>query len=174
MLSSLVDGTVIIIGPHEANMLLPEIKASEVVRLHTFSPTINKKMVVFDDLEFYTPSSEPEDLKPSADTIRDLNLFAGSLYVDNIAEYNALCHFLGVVTPSRRPADTEVGSDGFASPAIRKEIGWPEDCPFDQTPLLFLRQVFSLRMHGQDYSHTHMGFLVAGNAVRESAFKRVA
>lgn len=62
-----------------------------------------------------------------------------------------------------------MNSDGFVDPAIRAEFGWPMNCTFTKSPLPFLEQVFSLRLHGQDYDHTHMGFLVRGRAVRKGA-----
>lgn len=170
VLTSLAQNIMLIISPHEANTLLPEIKASRAVRLHTFAARTNKKMINFDDMDFYTPSAMPGDRRPSENAIRALNLFAGSLYLHSMTEYESLCHFLGVVTPSRRSKKRQISSDGFADPSIRNEIGWPEHCPFAQSPLSFLRHVLSLRMHGQDYGHTHMGFLVGGNPVRESAF----
>lgn len=170
VLTSLHGGEMVVISPHEANDLMSKIKSSTSVRLHTFSARTNKSMSPFHHMGFYTPQARPEDRKPSRESLRALNLFAGTLYLESLAEYETLCHFLGVVTPSYRPKGKQVCGDGFANPHIRKEIGWPIRCPFIQSPLSFLKHVFSLRTNGQDYDHTHMGFLVGGRAVRAGAF----
>lgn len=174
VLTSLLKDEMVVISPHEANTLLSQIRTSASVRLHLFTSRTNKKMMSFDDMKFYIPSASPGDRMPSAKAIQSLNLFSGALYLNSLAGYEELCHFLGIVTPSRRPKDREVSSDGFAKPSIREDIGWPEDCPFSRSPLPFLRQIFSLRMYGQDYDHTHMGSLVGAKALRDSAFDNFA
>lgn len=171
VLSSSQTRFLLIISPHEANELLTRIKASDKVRLHIFAARLSKKMARFNHMKFYTPNSRANDVAPSPQSIRDLELFAGSLYFDNITTYEQLCHFLGIVSAATRPRNRPVHTDGFLDAEIRDEIGWLEDCPFERSPLPFLKQVVSLRMHGQAFSHSHLGALINGRALQEPAFE---
>ncbi|KAI5254025.1 hypothetical protein E4T42_02630 [Aureobasidium subglaciale] len=171
VLSSTETEKLLIISPHEANELLPEIKASGKIRLHTFAARLNKRMARFNHMNFYTPNARPDDVAPAAHVIRDLELFSGSLYVDNMAKYERLCHFLGVATASTRPQNKPVQTDGFVDVKVRKEVGWPEDCPFNRSPLPFFKHILSLRMHGQAFDHSHMGAMLNGRALQEAAFE---
>ncbi|KAI5211927.1 hypothetical protein E4T38_00949 [Aureobasidium subglaciale] len=171
VLSSTETEKLLIISPHEANELLPEIKASGKIHLHTFAARLNKRMARFNHMDFYTPNARPDDVAPAAHAIRDLELFSGSLYVDNMAKYERLCHFLGVATASTRPQNKPVQTDGFVDVKDRKEVGWPEDCPFNRSPLPFFKHILSLRMHGQAFDHSHMGAMLNGRALQEAAFE---
>lgn len=173
VLSSPQTTSLLIISSHEANSLLPQIKASKNVRLHTYAPRISKKMAHFNHMDFYTLNAKPDDQPPSAESIRDLELFAGSLYYDTQAEYESICHFLGIVTASTRPPNRPIHSDGFLDTEIREEVRWPENCPFDRSPLPFIKQLVMLRIHGQAFEHSHMGALFSGRALREDAFEDV-
>ena len=123
-------------------------------------------------MSFYTPSARANDNLPCAEMVRILNLFAGTLYLKSLPEYEELCRFLGIATSSFYFKDGQVSAEGFVDPRTRKDVGWPRQCPFGQSSLPFLKQVFLLRTHGQDYFHTHMGSLDAGRAVHESTFHK--
>lgn len=170
VLSSKDGKHLVVISPHEANELLPQIRASKKVRLHTFAPRLNKAMASFNDMNFYTVNSTPDDKPCSPSAVRDLNLFAGSLYLENESEYESLRHFLGLVSQTRRAGEISVASDGFVAPNIRQTIGWPEYCPFNNSPLPFLKGVYTLRRNGQGFAQTHMGHLLEGRALRKGAF----
>lgn len=175
VLSSLTHDQLLIISPHEANELMPLIRGSTVAKLHVFAPRITKTMVSFDSMDFYTICKRSNTRKASQEMIRNLNIFAGALYSNSLAEYEALCDFLGVVTPARlsnTQSEVAIASDGFAPPESRMQLSWPLDCPFTKSPLPLLKSIFSLRCRGQDFGHTHMGCLVNGRAVRQNIFSQ--
>jgi hypothetical protein len=170
VLSSTQHHSLYIISPFEANELLPQIKQSKAIYLHTFAPRVNKAMVSFSDLQFYTPNARSNDVAFNLANARPLGLFAGSLYLDSKAEYEALRGNLGVIPRHRHSESVPVQSDGFVEPATRKKIGWPGACHFTTSPLPFLKEVIALRRNGQGFGHTHMGHLLGGRELRADAF----
>jgi hypothetical protein len=159
-----------LISQYEANELMAQIRTSTKVRLHTFAPRLNKAMVSFNDMDFYTISGSPGKSTCSEAVVRNLNLFAGSLYLEEAAIYDSLRCFLGLVSQSRRAGDFAVNSDGYVGPDVRKSVGWPSVSPFKGSPLPFLKEVCSLRRGGKGFAQTHMGHLVEGRALRQDAF----
>jgi hypothetical protein len=170
ILSSAQHSKLLIISPFEVNELLPQIKQSKAVRLHTFSPRVNKAMVSFNDLQFYIPNAGPSDVAFDISSARPLGLFAGSLYLDSKAEYEALRARLGVISRDHHLENVPVQSDGFVKPEHRKKIVWPGPCPFPMSPIPFLKEFFALRRNGQGFGHTHMGYLLGGKELRADAF----
>lgn len=170
VLSSSEHDKLLIISQHEADELMLDIRKSTKVRLHTFAPRLNKAMVSFNDMDFYTIGITSEDSSCSDTVVRDLNLFAGSLYLETPAIYDSLRCFLGLVSQTRRAGDFVVNSDGYVDPKVREALGWPETCPFIGSPLPFLKEVCSLRRGGKAFAQTHMGHLFEGKALRQDAF----
>lgn len=170
ILRSIEHNDLLIISPFEANELLPQIKRSKKIRLHTYAPRVVKAMISFSDLNFYTPNAGPDDAPVLAAVVRALNLFAGSLYLDDKAEYNALRSGLGLITQHPQAEGVPVQSDGFVAPQDREKIGWPGTCHFSKSPVPFFKELFVLRRNGQGFGHTHMGHLLAGKELRADAF----
>ncbi|KEQ74499.1 hypothetical protein M436DRAFT_34467, partial [Aureobasidium namibiae CBS 147.97] len=168
VLRSTQHNDLLVVSPFEVNELLPQIKQSEAIRLHTFAPRVNKAMVSFNDLQFYTLNAKSRDA--NAASLGPLNLFAGSLYLDSEAEYEALRGNLGVKSRHRHAENIPVQSDGFVEPEIREKIGWPRFCAFTKSPIPFLKEVIALRRNGQGFGHTHMGHLLSGKELRADAF----
>ncbi|KAG9663822.1 hypothetical protein KCU64_g1072, partial [Aureobasidium melanogenum] len=160
----------LIISPFEANELLPQIKRSKKIRLHTYAPRMVKAMISFSDLNFYTPNIGSNDFSFPVAGVRALNLFAGSLYLDSKAEYKALCSGLGLITQHHYAEGVSVQSDGFVAPQDRKKIGCLCPSYFSKSPVPFLKELFVLRRNGQGFGHTHMGHLLGGKELRADAF----
>ncbi|KAH0276074.1 hypothetical protein KCU91_g4106, partial [Aureobasidium melanogenum] len=170
VLSSSEHGKLVVISQHEANELMPLIRRSTRIRLHTFAPRLNKAMVSFDDMSFYTIGRDLGNIPSSSIALRNLKLFSGSLYLESAAIYDSLRCFLGLVSQSRRVGDFVVNSDGFVDANTRAAFGWPGTCPFIKSPLPFLKEVYSLRRSGKGFAQTHMGHLFEGRALRQDAF----
>jgi hypothetical protein len=170
VLSSSKHSKLLLISQHEANELMAQIRISPNVRLHTFAPRLNKAMVSFNDMDFYTIGASSGKSACSDVAVRNLNLFAGSLYLEDAAIYDSLRCFLGLVSQSRRVGDSVVNSDGYVNSDARRRAGWPSACPFNGSPLPFLKEVCSLRRGGKGFAQTHMGHLVEGRALRQDAF----
>lgn len=169
VLQSTQHNALLLVSPFEVNELLPEIRQSKAIRLHTFASRVNKAMVSFNDLQFYTPSVGSRDVTFPQVSLGPLNLFAGSLYLDSKAEYEALRRNLGVISRHRHAESIPVQSDGFVEPEAREKIGWGF-CPFTKSPIQFLKEVIALRRSGQGFGHTHMGHLLSGRELRADAF----
>lgn len=170
VISSSKHNKLLLISQYEANELMTPIRKSTEVRLHTFAPRLNKAMVSFNDMDFYTIGASSGKFACSDAAVRNLNLFAGSLYLEDAASFESLRCFLGLVSQSRRAGDLAVNSDGYVDPEVRKIVGWPSASPFKGSPLPFLKEVCSLRRGGKGFAQTHIGHLVEGRALRQDAF----
>ncbi|RFU36269.1 hypothetical protein B7463_g125, partial [Scytalidium lignicola] len=162
----------IVISPYEAQKLLPFIRASKVVSLHTYSAQSSVTVRSLEDLAFCTVSTLPQAM-PSSDISRQLNLFAGQLYLKNFEEYESLCRFLGLC--SRPPDDgVEVGCDGFI---LRSSKGNTEPPAFRTTkfttsPVDFVRTIMTVRRKGQSFKSSHFGKILNGQLIREEEFQK--
>lgn len=170
VVSSTKNNSLLIISPFEANELLPQIKKSRETALHTFAPRVNKAMVSFSNLNFYTLTSISSRRSYPVGTVRALNLFAGSLYLDSRSKYEALRGSLGLISQQSITQDITVQSDGFVDPEDRKEIRSIHRCPFSKSPVPFLKEVMMLRRNGQEFDHTHLGHLLGGRELGSGAF----
>jgi hypothetical protein len=155
----------IILSPHEANKLKHLIKGHGHVTLHVFQPYTNANYAPLDTLQLYNvgrafnPASVPRSLTAQ------LNLFAGSLYLDSHASYIELCDFLGLLrlVPT---AVQHVYADGFISPAAGK---WG----LTTSPIPFLRALLMrIRREGDGLEKTHMGRILSGGRLEEADFER--
>ncbi|KAI5830448.1 hypothetical protein K523DRAFT_239739 [Schizophyllum commune Tattone D] len=165
--------TLLLISPHEANEILPRVRQSKDVHLHLYAPRVTRETRSFDDLTFFTvPSSDASTFRPPAEQIRhELNLFAGNLFVKDMAAYLSLCHFLGLHL-GKLPEGGEgtVDHDGFVSSAIiRAELSMPSS-QIHHSPVSVLRSLISLRRKGQGFLLTHLGRMLYGNALAAEDF----
>jgi hypothetical protein len=163
------DWTLVIISPHEANELLPDIRRSSSVQLHMYTPKVMQVMKAADDLKFYNiPSSGliPWS-EPLAIQLNQLNLFGGQLYLKDYSAYKDLCSFLGILATELSTEDNRVQRDGF----IEHD---PDDPPtpgrFQTSPLPFLKELFGLRRKGQSYFTTHLGKILHSRVLTEKDF----
>ncbi|KAI0944323.1 hypothetical protein AcW1_002063 [Taiwanofungus camphoratus] len=87
----------VILSPYEVNELLPKIRRSKTVHLHIYAPRIAESMRSFDDLMFHCiPSLSPSWAARNGETIIQLNLWAGQLYLKDYGEYLRVTRFLGI------------------------------------------------------------------------------
>ncbi|KAH6230109.1 hypothetical protein HBI42_037710 [Parastagonospora nodorum] len=156
--------SLVIISPHEANMLLPRIRGTKKVTLHLFSPRVNSSYAPLDALDLYTighdfvPGSVPRTLTAQ------LNLFAGSLYLSSYAEYTELCNFLGLLHSDAKKGQ-QVNADGFITPATGV---WK----MKTSPVPFLRALLMrIRKEGEGLEKTHLGKILNGVRLEESDFE---
>lgn len=160
----------VVLSPYEAQELLPSIRESKVVTLHTYSPRPSVSVRTLEDLSFCAVPAVPQSL-PDPDVIRHLNLFAGQLYIQDFGEYMMLCEFLGLC--SQPPDDSvQVACDGFISPTSRanSERAMIRVCPFTASPVAFLRMIIALRRKGQSFSSSHFGKILNGELIGRNEF----
>jgi hypothetical protein len=153
----------IICSPYEINKLLPKIRTSKHVRLHVYAPRVTKEMRTLELMDFCAIPPAPA-LEATTSIVRELNIFAGQLYLHDFAEYKNVCGLLGlhlgdVGEKDRDHVDAESG--GFMSLERREELGI-SGSPFRSNPVNFIRCLLVLRGKGFDYLGTQMGKLLRG------------
>ena len=175
----------VIISPFEANELLPNLRVSNSVRLHIYSPRVTRDMRTFEDLRFYSIPNHPPVNRNVVDLLRDLeiaqrqscinelNIYAGQLCLRDYTEYKEVCGFLGLYLGSTLQDGGEGHIDsegGFVSSGGREKLGM-HPSPFSDSPVMVVRALMTLRRKRQDYMETHMGRLLRGILLTEEAFK---
>jgi hypothetical protein len=160
----------VILSPYEANHLLPDIKSSDKVHLHLYTPRVIKSMKPCDDLALYSIPAVPAGWTPPSSLMDLLNLFAGQLYLKDYETYIRLCRFLCVYARDLEGEEgIEVGCDGFISPNTRPRHV-RNAYPFQTSPLDSLRTLMGLRRKGMRFALTHMGKFLDGRLLSEDDF----
>lgn len=160
-----------IIGPYEADRLIPTLESHSVVHLHIYAPQTTKTLISFENLQFYTIPVLKAQVSQPETTIQELCLFAGSLYLRDYTRYQRLCSFLGItVTIVDDAENLRISVDRFVDRNSRAQIGWPTKCPFDKCQIPFFNTLISIRMRGQRYLQSHLGSLVNGRLLTENSF----
>ena len=161
----------VILSPYEANLLLPEIRSSNNVHLHLYTPHITKSMKPCDDLALYSIPAVPDGWIPPSSFMDELSVFAGQLYLKDYETYIRLCRFLCVYARDLQGEEgIIVEPDGFISPSNRPKHSTLIAHTFASTPIVALRALMDLRSKGVDYTLTHMGKLLQGRLLSESDF----
>ncbi|KAL4078001.1 hypothetical protein J3A83DRAFT_4087181 [Scleroderma citrinum] len=160
----------VILSPYEVNELLSDIRRSKHVRLHIYTPRVQKAMSPCDNLDLYTIPTAPDC---AIDTILQdqLNLFAGQLYLRDYESYVRLCQFLCIYAKGLEgQGDIRRDNDGFIPPVHRPPRAGQAGS-FSKSPLPFLRFLIGLRRKGMPFSLTHMGKILDGRMVKEEDFE---
>lgn len=156
----------IVISPYEANQLLPLIREHKKVTLHLFAARANVSYAPLDELTLYNIGHEFTPGSVSRSLTMQLNLFAGSLYLRSLNEYNELCDFLGLLQ-GRAEEGQQVYADGFIDPPAGK---WG----LTKSPVPFLRVLLmKIRREGEGVEKTHMGKILSGVALDEGDFDTI-
>jgi len=146
------------------------------VFLISYASPVTKKMLVFNDLKFYSMPPLPWDWQAPMWLKVELGILAGRLYFE-WDEYRELCDFLAIGTGDEAMLYEEDGLEDeggasldasaiVASAATEKEQ--PATVSFSKRPLTFLQDWLAVRRHGQDFVHTPMGFLTQSKPLPES------
>lgn len=162
------DAPLVILAPHEVNELIPKIKELGKVSLHVFSAKTTKSMP---SLERLTYCSIPSGFKPEPTVAQriQLNLFSGSLYLEDWSDYKFLCSFLG--TASRQPREgIIVQMDGFIDITERSKLGINGVSPFLKSPIPFLLQIIAMRRRGNSFEQSHLGRILHGKLLQREDF----
>ena len=161
----------VVLSPYEAQELLPSVRQYKHVILHVYSPRLSVSVRTLEDLSFCAVPAVPESWSTPA-IVKQLNLFAGQLYIRTYEEYESLCSFLGLC--SQPPDDhMEVAYDGFITPPNRSRSGliMPSTCPFMISPVAFLRTFMALRRKGQSFAASHFGKILNGELISREHFQ---
>jgi hypothetical protein len=164
----------IVMSPYEVNRLLPDIRASQYVRLHMYTPRTTQAMKPLDGLTFYCIPPLPSGNQFPSFEVRfevrcQLNIWAGQLYLDSYETYLSLCLLLGI-SSSEETGYGSVESDRFVPRRGRiKEM--VDICLFDKSPIALLKTLFGLRRKGMSYQQTHMGKILHTRVLSRDDFE---
>jgi hypothetical protein len=161
----------VVLSPYEAQELLPSVRQYKHVILHVYSPRLSVSVRTLEDLSFCAVPAVPESWSTPA-IVKQLNLFAGQLYIRTYEEYKSLYGFLGLC--SQPPDDyIEVVYNGFITPPNRFRSGIiiAPIYPFMISPVAFLRTLIALRRKGQSFTTSHFGRILNGELISRDHFQ---
>lgn len=160
----------VVLSPYEAQNLLPSIRGYKAVTLHVYSPRVSVSVKSLEDLSFCADPPVPK-LWRHPSLVLQLNIFAGQLYLRNYEDYLSVCRFLGLC---HRPPEGQnrAASDGFMAPSDRSKFdaAMERECPFNISPVGFLRMLMTLRRKGQGFERSHYGRILNAELLAESHF----
>jgi hypothetical protein len=177
ILWSTVSETALIIIPEEAEHLLSLVKdsASPPTHVLTYAAPVTRKMLHFNDLQYYAVPSLPSGWEAPLWLRTELGIYSGRLYFE-YPEYNSLLEYLGVREEAGEIGEYDVDDVALQVDGAEKE---PETSTaeldieqkakaFTRKPFTFLQEWLTVRRKGQDFTHTPMGFICQGKQLLES------
>lgn len=159
---------IVIIGPHEAQELLPAIQSSGSMTLHIYAPRPNLSLRPLDGLDLYTvPCSSMQAMTPISIHLKiQLNLYAGQLYFEEFSEYVAFCKMFRL-SWQKASEGLEIAADGFILAG-----NLDKTTNFTESPVKFLKvHLMKSRRDCQSIEKTHLGKLLDGALLEGDDFK---
>ncbi|KAI1371939.1 hypothetical protein F4677DRAFT_449941 [Hypoxylon crocopeplum] len=163
--------------------------------LMTYAAPVTRRMMRFNKLGYYAMPPLLKDQQPSEQLRTELGFFAGRLYFD-WSEYHSICRMLDIdaYTPGMNEIDSsetdmtdkctssvadscsEVASHRSDEPRDVNKIPQSSVRPLGgkravltSKPYTFTQEFLAARRHGQDFSHTPMGFICSGKPLNEDS-----
>ncbi|KAM0718943.1 hypothetical protein Q7P37_006015 [Cladosporium fusiforme] len=160
-----------IISEYEANQLLPLMKDSKRVTLHSYKARCNAAYNALDKLDLFALSANPTPHAVPRPLSMQLSLFAGQLYISSYADYLEICNFLGICTTNESEQQGwKVGTDGFILGDAQGKAGGASG--LTKSPMSFFKVLMSrIRRNGDGISKTDMGRLLEGTTYEKSDWK---
>ncbi|KAF8551736.1 hypothetical protein OG21DRAFT_1498931 [Imleria badia] len=157
----------VLLSPFEADLLMPDIRASKYVRLHMYAPRTSQRMKPSDDLQLYSIPHLASNWTPPWALIDQLNVFAGQLYLRDYESYIRLCRLFGI------PATKESRNEILAQRNLSNIHGSSKKNEMTSgSPLPFVQALLAIRRRGLPFAHTHMGKILQGQFLTENDFQR--
>jgi hypothetical protein len=177
--------TAILVSPEEAELLIPICRraAKQSVHLLTYSAPVTRKMLQFNDMNYYAIPPLAEDWIAPQWLQVQVGLFAGRLYLP-FAELTHVLEFLGITNDESREQPSHEQQETDILPLdVTKDFSEDQE-PIDsivgamagkQTRaqlakvrmLNFLHEWLELRAKGQDFAQTPMGYVCSGKVLTE-------
>jgi len=162
----------VILSPHEANHLILDIRSSNHVHLHLYTPWVFKSMKPCDDLGLYSVPAVRAGWTAPPLLMDQISMFAGQLYLKDYETYIRLCRFLCVYAGDMEgDKGIEIGGDGFIAPKNRPKQLQAGAHTFQTSPLDSLKVLVGLRRKGIHFAPTHVGQLLEGRVLSECDFQ---
>ena len=160
----------VILSPHEVSNLMSDIRTSDNVRLHVYTPRVTKFMKPCDDPPLYCIPMLPTGGTVPSPLMDQLNMFAGQLYFKDYETYTRLCHFLHVCTNNPGGGEgIEVETGRFTEPGNQPEH-LRTNPQASQSALHSLKTLIGCRRKGMYFTQTHIGVLLDGRQLSEGDF----
>ncbi|KAJ4865601.1 hypothetical protein T069G_02131 [Trichoderma breve] len=161
------DGTVlrlVIISPHEAQELKPQITRSKHVHMHLYTPLPSLAYTSLESLKLYSVPVLPDNWCLPSRLRNVLNLFSGQLYITSQDDYHEVCTLLNLsYGPTEDGVTVEL--DGFvvsqSGDALTK---------FKKSPILFLKALLAIRWNSEVNDKTHWGSILRGELLEKGDF----
>lgn len=171
--------TAMIVVP-EAELLIPIFQNSPRAGTHllTYAAPVNKRMLHFNKLNYYSIPPLPDNWKPPAWLTIELGIIAGRVYFD-FDEYEELSNYLGIVDESGRLVDAIDESKTAITPSSstindatheRDDGGFQRNKRFTENPPAFLMEWLTIRRKGQEFTNTPMSYACHGKPMNEDRF----
>jgi hypothetical protein len=166
----------LIVIPEEAENILLLVKDSASLsppaHLLTYSAPITRKMLHFNDLQYYAVPSLPPDWKAPLWLLSELGIYSGRLYFE-YTEHSTLLGYLTVQEETDKIGETEndnlnVSSSSSTSEVIVELTTEKKAKAFTRRPLIFLQEWLAVRRKDHDFSNTPMGFICQGKQLLET------
>ena len=168
--TSCEDPVLVILSPHEVSNLMSDIRTSDNVRLHVYTPRVTKFMKPSDDPPLYCVPMSPTGGTVPSPLMDQLNMFAGQLYFKDYETYTRLCRFLYVCTNNPEGEEgIEVETGRFTEPR-NQPVHLRTNPQASQGALHSLKTLIGFRRKGMCFTQTHMGMLLDGRQLSESDF----
>ncbi|GJC85361.1 hypothetical protein ColLi_08199 [Colletotrichum liriopes] len=169
MLWSQVTEVALIVVPEEAEALLSIMRdptLSHATHLIVYSAPVTRKMLHFNNLDYYSIPTLPTGWRAPAWLKIELGLYAGRLYFE-WSEYDPLCDFLGIdqslpLLEYLEGSESDSADTQYSGEAKSAAVG------LTSRPLSFVQEWLAVRRRGQDFVSTPMGFIAQGKALQES------
>lgn len=152
ILWSKVSNAALIVIPEEAEWLIPRLRSKQQTHTHLilYAAPVTRKMLQFDDLQFYAIPTLPAEWRAPAWLRIELGILAGRLYFQ-YSDYGLLCRYLGI-------DDKDDSGTQDESRELKKKT-------FAEKPLAFLQEWLAVRRKGQDFTHTPKGCICQGKVL---------
>ncbi|KAK4693768.1 hypothetical protein P7C71_g3690, partial [Lecanoromycetidae sp. Uapishka_2] len=175
--SSITD-TALILSDYEADLILLLIRNKTPASAHllTYAAPVNRAMIVFDSLNFYSIPHLPDSWRAPTWLVRNIGIFAGRLYFDYDSQCKAVYEFLGLSPP----ALTATLVAELTEMDLWRELPYEETTKEEQKPeafspnaLVFMQEWLAIRRKGQDFSQTMMGEILRGRKLEREETGKV-
>ncbi|MCJ1310407.1 hypothetical protein MMC25_004071 [Agyrium rufum] len=161
----------VLLSPYEANEMMKIRGQWKSTSLHIYSTRTSSFMTSLENLTYCsTPTTKPiaQQIQP---LMRQVNLFAGQIFLKDHEEYIQLCRFLALAYASSSQA--RAGIDGFIHPEDRPgfDMQMAKESVFKLSPIPFLRLIMSMRRNGQSCDKSHIGSILNGEGLTPRDFE---
>jgi hypothetical protein len=175
----MVTENAVVVIPEEAEIIIPMLRetSDNGVHLITYSAPLTRAMIHFNDFSYYSIPPLPKTWKAPEWLRTEIGILAGRVYFE-FDEYASIRDFLEDRT-EKNDTRALLGTSEDLSLEMEEAMGDEEDdeqdaepdqvgapvktgATSDGNPMLFLQEWLALRRHGQDFTHTPMGYICQG------------